>query len=111
MGVQVEMRVAELLCSRLCHDLVGPVGAVNHGMELIEEENSPVLNEAIEMIGHSARQASNRLEFSAWRSDCRAGEAVWPRWNKGESSRRVFLKNTFVWIGRKIRNYLGRIAK
>ncbi|WP_419797523.1 MAG: histidine phosphotransferase family protein [Terasakiella sp.] len=63
MGVQVEMRVAELLCSRLCHDLVGPVGAVNHGMELIEEENSPVLNEAIEMIGHSARQASNRLEF------------------------------------------------
>jgi histidine phosphotransferase ChpT len=63
MGVQVDMRVAELLCSRLCHDLVGPVGAVNHGMELIEEENSPVMNEAVEMIGQSARQASNRLEF------------------------------------------------
>jgi histidine phosphotransferase ChpT len=63
MGVQVDMRVAELLCSRLCHDLVGPVGAVNHGIELISEENSPVIAEANEMIAQSAQQASNRLEF------------------------------------------------
>jgi len=63
MGVQVDMRVAELLCSRLCHDLVGPVGAVNHGIELISEEDSPVIAEASEMIGQSAEQASNRLEF------------------------------------------------
>jgi len=63
MGVQVDMRVAELLCSRLCHDLVGPVGAVNHGMELIEDEHSPVLGEAVQMIGQSAQQAANRLEF------------------------------------------------
>ncbi|NVJ91115.1 MAG: hypothetical protein HWE34_05635 [Methylocystaceae bacterium] len=63
MGVQVDMRVAELLCSRLCHDLVGPVGAVNHGLELIGEENSPVMAEATQMIGQSAEQASNRLEF------------------------------------------------
>ncbi len=63
MGVQVDMRVAELLCSRLCHDLVGPVGAVNHGIELLEEEDSPVLAEATEMIGQSAQQAANRLEF------------------------------------------------
>lgn len=63
MGIQVDMRVAELLCSRLCHDLVGPVGAVNHGIELIGEENSPIMAEATEMIGQSAEQASNRLEF------------------------------------------------
>ncbi|SCA57813.1 conserved hypothetical protein [Candidatus Terasakiella magnetica] len=63
MGVQVDMRVAELLCSRLCHDLVGPVGAVNHGIELLEETNSPVMAEATQMIGQSAGQASNRLEF------------------------------------------------
>ncbi|WP_135075950.1 histidine phosphotransferase family protein [Terasakiella sp. SH-1] len=63
MGVQVDMRVAELLCSRLCHDLVGPVGAVNHGIELIEETNSPVMAEAAQMIGQSGQQAASRLEF------------------------------------------------
>lgn len=63
MGVQVDMRVTELLCSRLCHDLVGPVGAVNHGIELIEDENSSVMGEATQMIAQSAQQASNRLEF------------------------------------------------
>jgi histidine phosphotransferase ChpT len=63
MGVQVDMRVAELLCSRLCHDLVGPVGAIGHGIELISEENSPVMNDAIDMIGQSSDQAASRLEF------------------------------------------------
>lgn len=63
MGVQVDMRVAELLCSRLCHDLVGPVGAVNHGVELISEGAGPIVGEANEMIAQSAEQALNRLEF------------------------------------------------
>jgi histidine phosphotransferase ChpT len=63
MTVQVDMRVSELLCSRLCHDLVGPVGAVNHGIELIEEENSSVAAEATQMIAQSASQAAARLEF------------------------------------------------
>lgn len=63
MGVQVDMRVAELLCSRLCHDLVGPVGAIGHGIELISEENSPIMNDAVEMIGQSSEQAAGRLEF------------------------------------------------
>ena len=31
----IELRVAELLASRLCHDLISPVGAVNSGIELI----------------------------------------------------------------------------
>ena len=35
MAFQIDMRVAELLASRLCHDLVGPIGAVNNGMELM----------------------------------------------------------------------------
>ncbi len=63
MGVQVDMRVAELLCSRLCHDLVGPVGAIGHGIELISEGNSPVMADAVEMIGQSSDQAASRLEF------------------------------------------------
>lgn len=63
MGVQVEMRVAELLCSRLCHDLVGPVSAINHGCELIADSGPQMVAEAGEMTAESARQASNRLQF------------------------------------------------
>jgi len=33
----IELRVAELLASRLCHDLISPVGAVNSGIELMTE--------------------------------------------------------------------------
>ena len=35
--MQVDLRVAQLLSSRLCHDLVGPIGAVNTGLELFQE--------------------------------------------------------------------------
>ncbi len=37
MEPRIELRVAELLASRLCHDLISPVGAVNSGIELITE--------------------------------------------------------------------------
>ena len=40
MDQQIDLRVAELMASRLCHDLVGPIGAVNNGLELMEP-NSP----------------------------------------------------------------------
>jgi histidine phosphotransferase ChpT len=63
MGIQVDMRVAELLCSRLCHDLVGPVGSVNHGIELLGEGMSDVMADATDMIAQSAEQAAARLEF------------------------------------------------
>ena len=38
METAIDLRVAEMLCARLCHDLVGPVGAVNNGLELLEDD-------------------------------------------------------------------------
>lgn len=57
--------LAALLCSRVCHDAVGPVGAIVNGLELLEEDNSPE-NQAVslEFIHKSARQASARLQFA-----------------------------------------------
>jgi len=63
MTQQVDMRIMELLCSRLCHDLVGPVGAVNNGIELVAETRGDVQSEATQMIAHSAQEALGRLEF------------------------------------------------
>ena len=59
----IDMRVAELLASRLCHDLVGPIGAVNNGMELLEDEDLGMSDDAIQLSAKSARQAANILQF------------------------------------------------
>ncbi len=63
MDVQIDLRVAELLASRLCHDLVGPIGAVNNGMELIEDEDPSMIDEALKLTATSAQQAANTLQF------------------------------------------------
>jgi histidine phosphotransferase ChpT len=65
----IDLKVAQLLASRLCHDLVGPLGAVNAGAELIAEENGGgrglggPLEEALALIGSSAGEAAARLSF------------------------------------------------
>ncbi len=63
MAFQIDLRVAELLASRLCHDLVGPIGAVSNGMELLEDEDLGMSDDAIQLAANSARQAANLLRF------------------------------------------------
>lgn len=64
MQQNMDIRVFELLASRLCHDIVGPIGAVNNGMEFLEDEEDPSMaEEAIGLVGVSARQAANALQF------------------------------------------------
>jgi histidine phosphotransferase ChpT len=56
--------LAALLCSRVCHDLISPVGAVVNGLEVLEDDNDEQTNTfALELIKKSARQASARLQF------------------------------------------------
>src|ERR1700716_3820001 len=53
-----------LLCSRVCHDLISPVGAVVNGLEVLEDNNDQETKAfALELIKKSARQASARLQF------------------------------------------------
>src|SRR5215470_5735951 len=61
--VPIDLRVAELLGSRLCHDLISPIGAVTNGIELIEEEGGRIAADALDLAGRSARQASRLLQF------------------------------------------------
>jgi len=63
MGFQIDLQVAELLASRLCHDLVGPIGAVNNGMELLEDEDLGMADDAVGLAAQSARQAANILQY------------------------------------------------
>jgi histidine phosphotransferase ChpT len=63
MSIAVDFRVLELLCGRLCHELVSPVGAINNGVELLDEEDPEFVKEAMTLIGQSARKAGQRLQF------------------------------------------------
>ena len=56
--------LASLLCSRLCHDLMSPVGALNNGLELLFDEQDPEMREkCLELLGESARATANKLKF------------------------------------------------
>ncbi|MEZ0495565.1 histidine phosphotransferase family protein [Sphingomonas sp. IW22] len=55
---------ASLLCSRLCHDLLSPVGALNNGLELLADEHDPEMRaRCIELLVESARASANKLKF------------------------------------------------
>ena len=55
---------AALLCSRLCHDLVSPVGAITNGIEILQEEHEPEMREQVmDLLIKSAQQTSNKLQF------------------------------------------------
>ncbi len=60
---QIDLRVMQLLCSKLCHDLVGAVGAVNNGVELIHDMAVGMDKEAMDLISTSARQVAERLQY------------------------------------------------
>ena len=56
--------LASLLCSRLCHDLLSPVGALNNGIELLVDEDDPEMRErCLELLSESARASANKLKF------------------------------------------------
>jgi histidine phosphotransferase ChpT len=73
------VRGVELLCSRLCHDLVSPVGAINNGVELIEEGGSgDSLGEALDLVAGSAQTAARRLALFRLALGSGAGGGVVP---------------------------------
>lgn len=56
--------LAALLCSRVCHDLISPVGAIVNGLEVMEDDNDQETKAfAMYLIKKSVRQASAKLQF------------------------------------------------
>lgn len=59
-----DLDFTSLLCSRLCHDLVSPVGAINNGIEILADEDSPEMREQVmDLLTQSAVLTSNKLKF------------------------------------------------
>ncbi|MTI16625.1 histidine phosphotransferase [Rhodobacteraceae bacterium RKSG542] len=57
--------LAALVASRVCHDIISPVGAITNGLEVLDEEgNEDMADFAMDLIRKSARQASAKLQFA-----------------------------------------------
>jgi len=60
-----DIDLAALLVSRVCHDLVSPVGAVVNGLEVLADETDVTMRaDALRLVAASAEQASARLQFA-----------------------------------------------
>ena len=56
--------LASLLCSRLCHDLLSPVGALTNGLELLADEKDPEMRKrCFELLEQSAKISADKLKF------------------------------------------------
>lgn len=56
--------LASMLCSRLCHDMLSPVGALTNGLELLAEEKDPEMRRrCFELLEQSARISADKLKF------------------------------------------------
>lgn len=58
----IDVAMLEVLASKICHDLISPIGAVNNGVELIEDMGPDAGPEATALIAFSAQQASAKLQ-------------------------------------------------
>lgn len=57
--------LAAMLCSRVCHDLINPVGAIGNGLEVLSDPSQAAMQEgAQELIANSAKHARAKLEFA-----------------------------------------------
>ncbi|MEP0941388.1 MAG: histidine phosphotransferase family protein [Rhizobiaceae bacterium] len=95
--------LAALLASRVCHDIISPVGALANGLEVLEEDQGEEMREfAMELITKSAKSASAKLKFSrlAFGASGSAGASI----DTGEAEEVVGLfmngeKADYTWQG------------
>lgn len=56
--------LASLLCSKLCHDMLSPVGALTNGLELLADETDPEMRKrCFELLEQSAKTSADKLKF------------------------------------------------
>lgn len=63
MSHMIDLRVLELLCSRICHDLISPVTAINNGMELLDDDPGDMLNDIRDLLMNSASEGAGKLQY------------------------------------------------
>jgi histidine phosphotransferase ChpT len=94
--------LAALLCSRVCHDIISPVGAINNGLELLDEGGAD--EDAMNLIRQSARNASARLQFARIAFGAAGSAGMLIDTGDAEAVTTAFLKNEkpeLTWSGNR----------
>ena len=94
--------LAALLCSRICHDIISPVGAINNGLELLDEGGAD--EDAMNLIRTSARNASARLQFARIAFGAAGSAGMMIDTGDAEAVATAYVKNEkpeLIWIGRR----------
>ncbi|MFZ1772999.1 MAG: histidine phosphotransferase family protein [Rhizobiaceae bacterium] len=94
------MDLGALLCSRVCHDIISPVGAINNGLELLDEGGADA--DAMGLIRASARNASARLQFARIAFGAAGSAGMQIDTGDAEQVARAYLANEkpeFMWTG------------
>ena len=93
--------LAALLCSRVCHDLISPVGAIVNGLEVLDEDKDEETRIfALDLIKKSARQASAKLQFCRLAFGAAGSAGAQIELGEAEKAARGLLedgKTTIVW--------------
>ncbi|MBI1619841.1 histidine phosphotransferase ChpT [Aquamicrobium zhengzhouense] len=92
--------LAALLCSRVCHDIISPVGAINNGLELLDEGGAD--EDAMRLIRSSAKNASARLQFARLAFGAAGSAGMQIDTGDAEAVAKSFLANEkpeFEWSG------------
>ena len=63
--MDIHLRALELACSKLCHDVISPIGAVNNGLELLEEEEDAALKEEATALAQRSAKATLIIVFES----------------------------------------------
>jgi histidine phosphotransferase ChpT len=94
--------LAALLCSRVCHDIISPVGAINNGLELLDEGGAD--EDAMRLIRASAKNASARLQFARIAFGAAGSAGMLIDTGDAEAVATAFLANEkpqLIWNGRR----------
>jgi histidine phosphotransferase ChpT len=70
-----DLCIGELLTARLCHELSGPIAAINNGVEMLDEDDPNFMGEALRLVSDSARRARSRLQFYRFAYGFREGSS------------------------------------
>lgn len=99
--------LASLLCSRVCHDVISPVGAINNGIELLDDGGAD--EDAMDLIRTSAVNASARLQFARIAFGAAGSAGVQIDTGDAQAVAENYMKNEkpeFTWSG--TRAYLAK---
>ncbi len=62
MSQRIDIHFLEILSSKICHDLISPIGAVNNGIEFMTEMGEDAGSDGLDLVAFSAAQASAKLQ-------------------------------------------------